>query len=192
MPRRRELTFLSDELGPPGRGPAALVLQQGVGLRADWLGRPHLPRWASKFVSISELQPHRCLHPITKQYLATSACAREPVQDRAQEQVGTQSCLVSQRPTYRRRLAPTSLSRGVEVPEQSTSHVALPLSLPFSLDCHVPPARAAWSNLPTAVSLWRDPTSRCVFLSWDSMTWGCNSTDEQTCHVWPSHSSETG
>lgn len=128
--RRRELTFLSDELGPPSRGPAALTLQEGVGLRADWLGRPHLPRWASKFVSISDLQPHRCLHPITKQYLATSACAREPVQDRAREQVGSQSCLVSQRPTYRCRLAPTSLSRRVEVPEQSTLHVALPLCLP--------------------------------------------------------------
>lgn len=192
MPRRRELTFLSDELGPPGRGPAALVLQQGVGLRADWLGRPHLPRWASKFVSISDLQPHRCLHPITKQYLATSACAREPVQDRAQEQVGTQSCLVSQRPTYKCRLAPTSLS-AVSRSQSKVPRMSLYPSASRSLSTamsHSLGHRGA--NLPTAVSLWRDPTSRCVFLSWDTMTWGCNSTDEQTCHVWPSHSSETG
>lgn len=131
---------------------------QGVGLRADWLGRPHLPRRASKFVSISDLQPHRCLHPITKQYLATLLCP------------GT-----SPRPSTKNRWDLRALWSHHELPTARTRTYIpagrrdVPNDVPLrslypsaSLVCHVPLARAPWGNLPPAIFLWRDPTSRCA------------------------------
>lgn len=167
-----------------GRASAA----KGVGRQADWLGRPHLPRWASKFASLSDLQPHRCLHPITKQYLATSAVP------------GNQS-----RTEHRNRWAPRALwSRSdrpaaqtstyipavrFEVPKPCTPQVAVPLSLP-RLPC---PTRSGNVEQPPSGRLPLEGpnfTMRC--LGWDSMTLRCHGADEQSCRRRRSQPSETG
>lgn len=140
------------------QGPGCASPAKGVGRRADWLGRPHLPRRASKFVSLSDLQPHRCLHPITKQYLATLLCPG--TSPRPSTGTGGLSELSGLATTYLQRgLVPTSLPCSA----RCQSHVP-PRSLypSASLDCHVPLARPTWSNRPAANSLWRDPTSRCA------------------------------
>lgn len=132
------------------QGPGCASPAKGVGTGADWLVRPHLPRRASRFVSLSDLQPHRCLHPITKQYLATPAVS------------GNQSKTAHRnrwalRASRSRNDLPTART-STYIPA-GTSQVALPLSLP-RLPC--PTRSATLGNRPTANSLWRVPTSRCA------------------------------
>lgn len=162
---------------------------EGVGMGADWLGRPHLPRWASKFVSLSDRQPHRCLHPITKQYLATLLFPRGQSKTELTRTGGLPE-LSGLATTYlQRRLAPTSLPRGA----RCQSHVPRRSLYPSaSLDCHVPLARPTWSNLPTASAPVEESNFTMCCLSWGSMTRGCNGTDEQTCRARRSQPSETG
>lgn len=157
-------------------------------MRADWLGRPHLPRWASKFVSISDLQPHRCLHPITKQYLATPAVPGS--QSKTELKNGWALGALWSRddlPTAQTSTYIPAARR--EVLKPCTSQVALPLSLP-RLPC--PTRSANVEQPPDGECPVEESNFTMCYLGWDSMTWGCNGTDEQSCRARRSQPSETG